>query len=223
MLRFERQAWEAGFRRLAGVDEAGRGPLAGPVVAAAVVFERAFVETEIHGLLAGLTDSKQLSREQRERFYAILTGSPGVAFAVAMCDAALIDAINILQATHRAMREALLKLDPPADHALVDGLPVAGLPCPSTAIVRGDSRSISIAAASVIAKVSRDRMMEEYDRLYPQYGFKCHKGYGTKAHTEALLKFGPCPIHRRSFRPVSDTGRILQWIKDNPRQGGDEG
>lgn len=220
-MQFERQAWEAGCRRLAGVDEAGRGPLAGPVVAAAVVFDRAFVEAEIHGRIAGLTDSKQLSAAQRERFFQILTGSPAVAFAVAMCDAALIDEINILKATHRAMREALLKLVPLPDQALIDGLPVPGLPCPATAIVGGDGRSISIAAASVIAKVIRDRMMVEYDRQYPQYGFNRHKGYGTRAHTEALLQYGPCPIHRRSFRPVSDTVRIRKWIGDNPRQPGD--
>jgi ribonuclease HII len=216
LLQFERQSWDQGFLRLAGVDEAGRGPLAGPVVAAAVVGERAFLEAEQYGLLAGLTDSKQLTAAQRERFYALLTAHPAIAVGLGLADVAEIDALNILRATHLAMRRALLALQPAPAFALVDGLPVPDLPCPSLAIVRGDARSLSIAAASIVAKVTRDRLMQDLDRVYPQYAFAAHKGYGTQAHTQALLKHGPCPAHRRSFRPVRDALRLHTWITEHP-------
>jgi ribonuclease HII len=193
---------------VAGIDEAGRGPLAGPVVASAVVLDRAFAEAEERGLLDGLTDSKQLSEAARESFYRILTASAAVQIGVGIADVEEIDALNILRATHVAMGRAVAALPSLPDHALVDGLAVKGLPCPSTAIVRGDSRSLSIAAASVVAKVVRDGRMRELDRLYPRYGFAQHKGYGSPAHVQALFEYGPCPIHRRTFRPVRDAAAI---------------
>jgi ribonuclease HII len=202
LLHYERQAWAAGFQKVAGVDEAGRGPLAGPVVAGAVLFDPEFLQAEEKGLLAGLTDSKKLSESRREHYFAILTANPAVKFGVGQADVAEIDSLNILNATHLAMSRALAQLDFLPDHALVDGLPVPGLPCPSTAIVGGDGLSLSIAAASVIAKVTRDRIMVELDRQYPVYGFARHKGYGTKEHLEALRLHGPASCHRRSFAPV---------------------
>ena len=203
MLQFERQAWSQGHHRLAGVDEAGRGPLAGPVVASAVVFKPEFIESEAQGLFAKLNDSKKLSVALRDHFFELLTHSPNVEFGVGMSEVGEIDSINILQATYKAMARALNHLSPAAQHALVDGLPVPNLPCPSTAIVQGDSKSLSIAAASVIAKVTRDRIMVELDKTFPAYGFAKHKGYGTADHLEALRRHGPCPHHRRSFEPVA--------------------
>lgn len=208
MLNHERQRWARGERRIAGVDEAGRGPLAGPVVAAAVVFNRDYIEREERGIYAALTDSKQLSAAQRDRFFALLVHSPDVEIGVGFGEAAEIDALNILRATHLTMRRALCRLTLLPDHALIDGLPVPDLPCLSTAIVGGDGRSLSIAAASVVAKVTRDRWMAELDRAHPEYGFSRHKGYGTAAHIQALLKCGAIPQHRRSFRPVRDIEAI---------------
>lgn len=202
MLHYERQAWAAGFQRVAGVDEAGRGPLAGPVVAGAVLFDPEFLQAEEKGLLAGLTDSKKLSESRRERFFAVLTANPAVKFGIGQADVAEIDSRNILRATHLAMSRALAQLSFLPDHVLVDGLPVPGLPCPSTAIVGGDGLSLSIAAASIMAKVTRDRIMVELDREYPLYGFARHKGYGTKEHLEALRAHGPAACHRKSFAPV---------------------
>ena len=149
-----------------------------------------------------MNDSKQLTEKQREKFFAFLTTCGEIEFAVAEIDAALIDEINILQATHRAMNDALAKLIPPPQHALVDGHPVRTMRVPQTAIVKGDARSYSIAAASVLAKVTRDRLMREFDRQWPEYGFAVHKGYGTARHLAAIENFGPCPIHRRSFAPL---------------------
>ncbi|MEI6788311.1 MAG: ribonuclease HII [bacterium] len=208
MLQFERQAWESGVVRLAGVDEAGRGPLAGPVVAAALVFDRAFLEAESYGRLQAIDDSKTLTESQRHESYVLLTGSCPCVFGVGVADVDEIDSLNILRATHLAMARALTALSPLPDFALVDGLPVPGLPCPSRAIVGGDGRSLSIAAASIIAKVTRDRMMVELDNLYPGYQFARHKGYGTKIHMESLFKLGPSPAHRRSFRPVREAMRV---------------
>ncbi len=148
----------------------------------------------------GLNDSKQLTRLQRENFFAFLTNCGEVEFAVAQIDAAQIDAVNILQATHRAMNDALAQSNP--EHALVDGRAVKTMRVPQTAIIKGDARSYSIAAASVLAKVTRDRLMLEFDRRWPVYGFAAHKGYGTPQHLAALAAHGPCPIHRRSFAPL---------------------
>ncbi len=161
MLQFERQLWARGFTRVAGVDEAGRGPLAGPVVAAAVVFVPAYAEVAVTGDLAGLTDSKKLTRSQRELFFDRLQEEPRATCGVGIADVAEIDSMNILRATHLAMSRAIAKVGGAAvEHILVDGLAVEGLPCASTPIVKGDSRSLSIAAASIIAKVTRDRMLE---------------------------------------------------------------
>ena len=171
-------------------------------MAAAVVFPCAWLESGLLPELQGLNDSKQLTEPQREKFFNTLTTHPEIRFGVARVDADLIDQINILQAAHRAMNLALAQLQPPPEHVLVDGRPVRSLRLPHTPIVKGDSLSYSIAAASVIAKVTRDRLMREYDQLYPAYGFAAHKGYGTPQHRAQLQRHGPCPIHRESFLPV---------------------
>lgn len=209
MLQFEQDAWAQGARRLVGVDEAGRGPLAGPVVAAAVVFARDFLETEASRSLQGLTDSKQLSAKRRELFYDLLVSNPEIEVGVGIVSADEIDALNILRATHLAMARAIQQLAPLPDLALVDGLPVQGLPVPHRAIVGGDGLSLSIAAASVVAKVTRDRLLVELAAQYPNYGFDRHKGYGTRAHLAALQRYGPCSAHRRSFAPVAQ--RVLEF------------
>ena len=199
---FERALWQNNLTRVAGVDEAGRGPLAGPVVAAAAILPAKWAETGLPRELDGLNDSKQLTLAQRERFFAFLTGCDEVEFAVAQIDSVQIDEINILRATHQAMNAALAELNPQPQHALVDGRPVKTLCVPQTAIIKGDARSYSIAAASVLAKVTRDRLMREFDRRWPAYGFAEHKGYGTARHLAALATHGPCPIHRKSFAPL---------------------
>jgi len=202
VLCYEKKAWASGFLRVAGVDEAGRGPLAGPVVAAAVVFEVETLKDGVPDLFLELTDSKALSERQRETFFQQLSDLDSVCIGVGVVDAETIDQINILRSTHRAMAEAAQEVNP--DFILVDGLPVKGLPAPSESIVKGDAKSFLISAASVIAKVTRDRMMQELDRCYPEYGFARHKGYGTKEHLVALKKWGACPAHRQTFRPVAD-------------------
>lgn len=163
----------------------------------------AVILPELPEELSGLNDSKQLTAAKRERLFLALLDCEQVACSVGMASVEEIDRLNILRATHLAMARAVEGLAPHADFCLVDGLPVKGLPVPHRAIVKGDGRSLSIAAASVLAKVTRDRMMTEADASYPQYGFAKHKGYGTKAHMEALRRHGPCPLHRRSFAPVS--------------------
>jgi len=198
----ERVLLQRGLLRIAGVDEVGRGPLAGPVVAAAAMLPAQWIRDGMPAALAGLNDSKQLSEEQREAFFRLLTHSEGMRYAVAQVDAGVIDRINILQASHRAMNAALAGLNPPPEHVLVDGRPVGSMKFPQTALVKGDTLSYSIAAASVLAKVIRDRLMLDFDRLYPAYGFATHKGYGTPEHLAALQHQGPCPIHRRSFAPL---------------------
>ena len=195
--------WQRGVRFVAGVDEAGCGPLAGPIVAAAVTFPCDWLHTGLLRRLSGLNDSKQLTEEQREKFFAVLTGHADIRWAIAQVEADVIDEINILQAAHRAMNLALAQLRPPPEHVLVDGRPVKSMRFPHTPLVQGDCRSYSIAAASVLAKVTRDRLMTDYDRMYPAYGFAEHKGYGTAQHREQLKQHGPCPIHRQSFLPAS--------------------
>ena len=181
-------------RLVAGVDEAGRGPLAGPVVAAAVILDRTV-------RIAGVADSKRLSARHREELDLEIRARAS-SFAVARVGVEVIDAVNILQATMQAMREAVARLDLPPDEVLVDGNRCPDLPCPARAVVRGDATVAAISAASILAKVARDREMIEMDRRYPEYGFARHKGYGTRAHRDALLRFGPSPIHRTSFAPV---------------------
>jgi len=194
-LRHERELRTRGFARIAGVDEAGRGPLAGPVVAAAVILPEKFRHKR-------LTDSKKLSPAVREEIYAEITTRQEVVWAASVVDVEEIERINILRASHQAMRRAVAALGTTPDHALIDGLPVRPFPVEHTALVGGDARSFSIAAASVIAKVTRDRIMVEMDRQHPGYEFSQHKGYGTALHLARLRTHGPCPIHRKTFLPV---------------------
>ena len=184
------------------MDEAGRGPLAGPVVAAAAILPSRWAETGLPAELAGLNDSKQLTEAQRERYFEFLTRCAEIEFAIAQADAGVIDKINILQATHCAMNDALAQLQPLPPHALVDGRPVKTLRVPQTAIIKGDARSYSIAAASVLAKVTRDRLMLTHHARWPEYGFAEHKGYGTAKHLAAIARHGACPIHRKTFAPL---------------------
>jgi ribonuclease HII len=200
-LGFERELWQKGTLHVAGVDEAGCGPLAGPVVAAAVLFPCAWLETGLYTRLRGLNDSKQLAEEERERYFSIITNHSEISYGIGIVDVDMIDQINILQAAHRAMNIALDHLQPAAQHVLVDGRPVKSLRIPHTPIVKGDCKSYSIAAASVLAKVTRDRLMVELDQQHPGYGFAEHKGYSTPQHLAALRQLGPCAIHRRSFAP----------------------
>ena len=198
-LRFEKLLWSKGVSLVAGIDEAGRGPLAGPVVAAVAVLPAKFS-------LAGLNDSKQLTEDFREELFEALTATDAlVCYGVGMAEPAEIDRFNILRATFLAMQRAIASLPIQPDHLLIDGLPVPVFQQPQTAIVGGDGKSKSIAAASVIAKVTRDRMMRKWHSEFPQYSFDRNKGYGTREHLESLQIHGPCPIHRRSFAPVSQT------------------
>ncbi len=199
---FERALLHDGITTIAGVDEAGRGPLAGPVTAAAVILPVEWIRDGLPAELDGLNDSKQLSEVQRERFFVALTENSAVYHSIVSIEASVIDAINILQATHRAMNEALSRLHTPPAHVLVDGTRVKSLRFPQTPLVKGDARSYSIAAASVLAKVTRDRLMAGYGAEFPGYGFTEHKGYGTPTHLAAIARYGPCPIHRRSFAPL---------------------
>jgi ribonuclease HII len=217
-LEHERGLLAAGHTQIAGVDEAGRGPLAGPVVAAAVMFPVAWLRGEFPAELVKLNDSKQLTEAQREHYFAWLTTQPEVRYAIAQADATMIDRINILQATHRAMNDALAQLTPAPAHVLVDGLRVKTLRFPQTPLVKGDSRSYSIAAASVLAKVTRDRQMLAYDREFPGYGFAVHKGYGTPAHLAAIAQLGPCAIHRKSFAPMKAEQTELSLRLSDPRK-----
>jgi ribonuclease HII len=200
---FEQRLLEQGHGRIAGIDEAGRGCWAGPVVAAAVVLTaEALARPE---LLAGVDDSKRLSVAGREAAYErVLACAAGV--GVGAVPAYLIDAYGIVPATRLAMYTALLQLPCPADALLIDALPLPALPLPQQALVRGDSRCLSIAAASVVAKVTRDRLMHTADRAFPAYGFAAHKGYGTAEHQRALARHGPCAIHRHTFAPLLALG-----------------
>lgn len=189
---FEKAASDSGFSCICGVDEAGRGPLAGPVCAAAVILPEGAV-------IEGLDDSKKLTEKKRERLYDIIKQT-AVAYSVAYGTLEEIETVNILEATYLAMNRAIEGLTVKPDFALIDGNRVPrGIKIPCETIVKGDSKSMSVAAASVLAKVTRDRLMLEYDKKYPEYNFKKHKGYGTKEHTELIKQYGPCEIHRLSF------------------------
>lgn len=192
-LRYEKKAWESGARLVAGVDEVGRGSLFGCVVAAAVILDPAY-------RVRGLRDSKLLLAERRE-VLAERIREHAVAWAVAAVDAARIDQINIYHASRAAMREAVMQLAPAADHLLIDAMRI-DWDVPQHAIIHGDALSASIAAASILAKVERDRMMCEWDAVFPQYGLASHKGYSTPKHLAALREFGPTALHRQSFAPV---------------------
>lgn len=204
--RHERRLRAVGFSSIAGVDEAGRGALAGPVVAAAVILPEKFKHKR-------LNDSKQLLPERREEIYHELIRHEAIAWAVGVIDSIEIDQINILRATHKAMRAAIAALRAPPDHALIDGLPVVPFPLPQTAVIDGDCYSLSIAAASVIAKVTRDMIMRDFCTRFPEYCFSQHKGYGTELHLMKLHAHGPCPIHRRSFEPVAQP--LLAFARPN--------
>jgi ribonuclease HII len=202
MTRFEREVVNAGFARIAGIDEVGRGPLAGPIVAGAVVLRCG---------IPGLNDSKQLTEHQRESLYSlIMDGTHAVGIGKVESDE--IDRIGIQRANYRAMLEAVQALSPPPDFLLVDGFEIKGYAGPQKRIIKGDAKSVSIAAASIVAKVTRDRIMKELAVEYPEYGFDRHKGYGTAAHLDALKRLGPTPCHRRSFSPIAktpSTGELL--------------
>lgn len=189
-----------GFPTVAGIDEAGRGPLAGPVSAAAVVLPNGYCHSV-------LNDSKALTASKRQELYEEITNDSRIAWASSMVEPEEIDEINILQATWKAMRLAFSQLQPVPDIALIDGKPIGGFPGKHRALIKGDSISLSIAAASIIAKVQRDHLMVSYAEKFPEYGFDRHKGYGTKQHREALERYGPCPIHRKSFAPVAAASR----------------
>lgn len=206
LLRLEQQALASGFRHIAGVDEAGRGPLAGPVVAAAVIIHANVLRADVPEELVGLNDSKQLTQRQRELFFDRLHDLHWLQFGVGQSSVAEIDEQNILQTTLLAMQRAVNALDEIPDFVLVDGNRLPTWEFDGKAVVKGDSKSLSMAAASVLAKVTRDRIMVDMDTEYPQYGFARHKGYGTKAHLAALEEHGPCEHHRLSFRPCREVG-----------------
>ena len=195
-------AWRAGLARVAGVDEAGRAPLAGPVVAAAVMLAP-------DARIDGLDDSKRLLPLERERLFGLIQAR-ALAFAVGVVDVTTIDRVNILEATRLAMRTALDGLGAIPELVLTDFVSLRGLSCPQRNLVRGDQRSATVAAASIVAKVTRDRLMAELDGAYPQYGFARHKGYPTEQHRSALKKFGPCPLHRRTFQGVVFQGDLFE-------------
>ena len=203
--RYEKRLRAIGVARIAGIDEVGRGALAGPVVAAAVLLPEKFRRRR-------LNDSKQLAPELRQEIYHELVGNASIAWAVGIVDSIEIDRINILRATHQAMRAAITALIAQPEHVLIDGLPVFPFPLPQTAIIDGDCLSVSIAAASVIAKVTRDRIMRDFCEKFPEYCFSQHKGYGTEVHLTKLHELGPCPIHRRSFEPVAQPLLALEGI-----------
>ena len=191
MLVYERKLWDAGAEFVAGVDEVGRGPLAGPVVTAAVILPKDFC-------LLGVDDSKKLSPKKRDELFDQIKEA-AICYAIGRREPDRIDEINILEATKEAMLDAINSLSIRPDHVLIDAVSLKKLEIPQTAIIKGDATSVSIAAASIIAKVTRDREMVEMSRLYPGYAFESNKGYGTKAHYEGLAAKGPCPIHRRTF------------------------
>jgi len=190
----ERELHQLGYRLIAGLDEVGRGAWAGPVVAAAVILD-------LDQIPEGIDDSKRLSPSRREALFSTIWNTAR-ALSIGIVDASEIDRTNILRATERAMRQAIEGLRLRPDFLLIDAVELPDVGIPQQALIRGDQLSVSIAAASIIAKVTRDRLMREYDRLYPGYGFAHHVGYGTRAHQEALMRLGPCPLHRRSFRGV---------------------
>jgi ribonuclease HII len=196
MLWHEVQACRLGYHAVAGVDEAGRGPLAGPVVAAAVILPTGLILPEVN-------DSKQLTAEKREELFDVVHRE-AIAVGVGIGDHILVDRINILQATLRAMRDAVESLSLKPDYLLIDGISNIAINIPQRTVKQGDSLSLSIAAASIIAKVTRDRMMIDYDARYPGYGFASHKGYGAASHLAAIAELGPCPIHRKSFSGVKE-------------------
>ena len=190
-LEFEKEALAKGYKSVCGVDEAGRGPLAGPVCAAAVILPEGVI-------IDGVNDSKKLSEKKRESLFDVIR-EQALSYSIAYATVDEIEEINILNATMLAMRRAIDGLDRKADYAMIDGNKIPPIDIDAECIVKGDAKSMSIACASILAKVSRDRLLYKYAEEYPMYGFDKHKGYGTKVHREAILKYGPCPYHRKSF------------------------
>ncbi len=191
-LEFEKEALAKGYKSVCGVDEAGRGPLAGPVCAAAVILPEGVI-------IEGVNDSKKLSEKKRESLFDVIREQALLSYSIAYATVDEIEEINILNATMLAMRRAIDGLDIKADYAMIDGNKIPPIDIDAECIVKGDAKSMSIACASILAKVSRDRLLYKYAEEYPMYGFDKHKGYGTKVHREAILKYGPCPYHRKSF------------------------
>ena len=205
MLEFENDAFSRAYSIVAGVDEAGRGPLAGPVVASAVVLPSGC-------LIEHCDDSKKLTPQLRDDIFQRITSDSSIDYGIGIASHEDIDRINILRATMKAMTDAVMALKTKPDYVLIDGLSIPGLGIDNREIIKGDSKSLSIAAASIVAKVTRDRIMEEYDVEYPGYGFAKHKGYGTKDHQESLRKLGPCPIHRTTFiTPKAKQEELRLW------------
>ena len=200
----EKKLWKKGYKLVAGLDEAGRGPLAGPVVAAAVIFNFKFPNKFLIKQFPMIKDSKKMTVKQREATYEFLTNHPDIKWGVGIVSEKVIDKINILEATKLAMKKAVGGVsDTPPDFLLLDGnFKLENINLPQKSIIKGDSKVFSISADSIIAKVTRDRIMQKYHKKYPEYNFLKHKGYGTKAHFASLQKFGPCKIHRKSFYPV---------------------
>lgn len=200
-LKYENEALSKGYNNICGVDEAGRGPLAGPVCAAAVILHKGEI-------IEGVNDSKKLTEKKREALYDVIK-EKAVAYSIAFASVEEIEEMNILNATMLAMKRAVEGLKVPADYAMIDGNKIPDLNIPAECVVKGDANSMSIAAASILAKVTRDRLCAEYETEYPQYGFAKHKGYGTKLHREMILKYGPCKIHRMSFlKKLLNNGKI---------------
>ncbi len=194
MQKYEKKLWSKGYRLIAGIDEVGRGPLAGPVVAAAVILSP-------YESIDNLRDSKKLSEKKRDEIFLLLP-QKSLGIGIGVINEEIIDRINILQATYLAMKQAIFNLKQKPDYLLVDGFSIPQVKIPQLALKNGDNLSSSIAAASIVAKVTRDKIMKEFDKQYPPYGFASHKGYGTVYHLEALSKYGACEIHRKSFHPV---------------------
>lgn len=223
MLSFEKRLWQKGYRRVAGIDEAGRGPLAGPVVAAVAVLDRKFALAEEKGLLGAITDSKRMCRNLRESTFVLLAESPNVEIGAGLADVREITALNILGATALAMKRALRALPCLPEFCLIDGKNSPSLSCASASVVGGDGKSLSIAAASVIAKVLRDDLMMKLDEKYPEYGFARHKGYASRQHMQALFEYGPIKEHRSGFRPVREAAAISRaGLRYKGREEGDE-
>lgn len=200
-LKYENEALSKGYNNICGVDEAGRGPLAGPVCAAAVILHKGEI-------IEGVNDSKKLTEKKREALYDVIKET-AVAYSISFATVEEIEEMNILNATMLAMKRAVEGLEVPADYAMIDGNKIPDLNIPAECVVKGDANSMSIAAASILAKVTRDRLCAEYETEYPQYGFAKHKGYGTKLHREMILKYGPCKIHRMSFlKKLLNNGKI---------------
>ncbi len=218
MLSIEKHLWQQGFVRIGGIDEAGRGPLAGPVVAAVAVFDKNFALDEEVLSLKAINDSKKMCRKLRESSFIYLAECDNVEIAAGLADVDEIGRLNILQATFLAMKRAVAALDCPPDYAIVDGNKCPDLPCPCSCAPGGDGISLSVAAASIVAKVLRDSLMMALDKKYPGYGFASHKGYASRRHMQALLEMGPAKIHRKSFRPVREAA-IIKQIRHEDENG----